>query len=144
MAWRINDETGEQVQMISNAKRKKRGEDTFRELTGRGPDALRASMAGLAPDAAEYVVEVVYGEMYQRAGLDIKTRQIVTVAALAAMGNAQPQLRNLIRAARHAGWTEAEVVEVFMQLAPYCGVPVMMNGLEAARLAFKDLAPPAA
>ena len=62
--------------MISDAKRKKRGEDKFRELTGRGPDALRASMAGLAPDAAEYVVEVVYGEMYQRAGLDIKTRQI--------------------------------------------------------------------
>lgn len=43
------------------------GEDKFRELTGRGADALRTSMAGLAPDATEYVVEVVYGEMYQRA-----------------------------------------------------------------------------
>lgn len=126
--------------MIPDPERKKRGEAKFEELTGRGPDALRASMAGLAPDAAEYVVEIVYGEMYQRAGLDIKTRQIVTVAALAATGNAQPQLRNLVRAARLAGWTEAEIVEVFLQLAPYCGVPVMMNGLEAARQAFKDLA----
>ena len=43
------------------------GEDKFRELTGRGADALRTRMAGLAPDATEYVVEVVYGEMYQRA-----------------------------------------------------------------------------
>lgn len=126
--------------MIEDAKRKKRGEAKFTELTGRGPAALRASMADLAPDAAEYVVEIVYGEMYQRAGLDIKTRQIVTVAALAAIGNAQPQLRNLIRAALLAGWTQAEIVEVMMQLAPYCGVPVMMNGLEAARLAFKDVA----
>lgn len=125
--------------MITDPERRKRGEAKFEELTGRGPDGLRASMAGLAPDAAEYVVEIVYGEMYQRAGLDIKTRQIVTVAALAALGNAQPQLRNLVRAARRSGWTEAEIVEVFLQLAPYCGVPAMMNGLEAARQAFKDL-----
>lgn len=83
-----------------------------------------------------------YGDLYARPGLDLKSREIATVAALTALGNARPQLKIHIAAALNVGCTRTEILETIMQMAVYAGFPTALNGLFAAREAFSDSCPP--
>ncbi|MGE4327245.1 MAG: carboxymuconolactone decarboxylase family protein, partial [Pseudodonghicola sp.] len=70
---------------------------------------------------------------YAREGLDLRTRQLCTVAALTAMGGQTgPQLKVNIEHALAAGASEREVLEVIWQMAVYGGMPAAINGLNAA------------
>lgn len=71
--------------------------------------------------------------MYSRPGLDLKSREIATVAALTALGNAQPQLKVHIHGALNVGCTRKEVVEIIIQMAVYAGFPAALNGIFAAK-----------
>jgi 4-carboxymuconolactone decarboxylase len=88
------------------------------------------------PDFAAYVLEFPFGDIYCRPGLGLREREIATVAALCAMGNAAPQLRVHIQAALHVGCSPNEVVETLMQMAVYAGFPAALNGLAVAREVF--------
>ena len=70
--------------------------------------------------------------------LDSRTRQIVTVAALATLGTAAPQLRTHIHGALRCGVLREELVEIMMQLVPYVGVAAAINGVTACRDVFSD------
>jgi 4-carboxymuconolactone decarboxylase len=90
----------------------------------------------VAPQLATYVLETIYGEIYQNPMLDSRTRQIVTVAALATLGSAAPQLRTHSGGALRCGVTREELVEIMMQLVPYVGVAAAINGVAACREVF--------
>ncbi|MGB9056223.1 MAG: carboxymuconolactone decarboxylase family protein [Pseudolabrys sp.] len=94
------------------------------------------SLSDLAPQLATYVLEVIYGEIYQASTLDSRTRQIVTVAALATLGTAAPQLRTHIGGALRCGVAREELIEIMMQLVPYVGVAAAINGVAACRDVF--------
>jgi len=66
----------------------------------------------------------------------LKTRQMCTVAALAAMGNAQPQLEYHIDGALNVGWSPGEILEAVMLSTVYAGFPAALNGIGAAREVF--------
>jgi 4-carboxymuconolactone decarboxylase len=85
------------------------------------------------------VVEFPYGDIYSRSGLDLKYREIATVAALTALGNAQPQLQSHIEGALNVGCTREEIIEVIIQMAVYAGFPAAINGVTAAKEVFKKL-----
>lgn len=94
---------------------------------------LRDRYDEILPGMAESLIEWAYGRAYAREGVDLKTRQLCTVAALTAMGGQTgPQLRVNIAHARAAGATEREIVEVIWQMAVYGGMPAAINGLNAA------------
>lgn len=61
----------------------------------------------------------------------MKTRELATVAALVAMGNATPQLKVHLAAALNVGATEDEIVEIIIQMALYAGFPASLNGIAA-------------
>lgn len=82
------------------------------------------------------MIEFPFGDVYSRPGLDLKSREIATIAALAALGNAQPQLKVHIFAALNVGCTQEEIIEVFIQMAVYAGFPAALNALFAAREVF--------
>ena len=106
------------------------------------PDASKAlieSLKDTAPDLGRFVVEFAYGELYTRPGLDLKSREIATVAALTAMGNAGPQLRDHIEGALNVGCSRDEIVEVIIQMVAYAGFPAAINGIKAAKEVFKML-----
>ncbi|ATF18952.1 carboxymuconolactone decarboxylase family protein [Phaeobacter gallaeciensis] len=85
------------------------------------------------PGMAESLVEWAYGRHYAREGLDPKTRQLCTIAALTALGGqTAPQLKVNIAHTLAAGATEAEILEVIWQMAVYGGMPAAINGLNAA------------
>jgi len=91
----------------------------------------------IAPDLGRFVVEFPYSELYTRKGLDLKIRELVTVAALTAMGNAEPQLKDHINAALNVGNSPEEIIEVIMQMSAYGGFPSAINGVMAAKKVFK-------
>ena len=103
-----------------------------------------ASLADIAPDFARYLVEFPFGDIYARPGLDLKAREIATIAALTALGSAQPQLKVHIAAGRHVGLSRDEIVEIIIQMAVYAGFPAALNGLFAAREVFAGEAAPGA
>ncbi len=103
-----------------------------------GLERLEANLKDIAPDMARYVAEFAYGDVYSRPGLDLKTRELVTVSALAALGNCPVQLKSHVNGALNAGWTREEVVEAIIQMAVYAGFPAALNGLYAAKEVFEE------
>jgi 4-carboxymuconolactone decarboxylase len=95
-----------------------------------------AGLRDIAPDFGRLLIEFAFGDIYARPGLDLKTRQIATVAALTALGTAAPQLRVHIHGALNVGCTREEITETIMQMAVYAGFPAALNGLAAAREVF--------
>jgi 4-carboxymuconolactone decarboxylase len=69
--------------MRSDSSRRSRGARKIGEVLGQTPEQVERSLGDVAPQLATYVLETIYGEIYQSSTLDSRTRQIVTVAALA-------------------------------------------------------------
>lgn len=77
-----------------------------------GIDRMADRLGAIAPDIARLIVEFPFGDIYARPGLDLRSRQLATVAALTALGTAAPQLRLHIAGALNVGWAREEIVEV--------------------------------
>ena len=112
-------------------ERYERGRALLERIDGSGGEAVLRALGDIAPDFARYLVEFPFGDIYARPGLDLKNRELVTVAALTALGNARPQLLVHLAAALRTGCTQAELTEVCMQMAVYAGFPAALNGLFA-------------
>jgi 4-carboxymuconolactone decarboxylase len=76
-----------------------------------GPDAAAPILAAadVAPDLVRFAIDFAFGEVLSRPGLDVRTRELCTVAALSALGHAEPQLKWHIQAALHVGARQDEV-----------------------------------
>lgn len=115
-----------------------RGWEKLKEIDGEAGERVIEGLKDIAPDLGRYVIEFPFGDIYSRPGLDLKSREIATVAALTALGNAQPQLKVHIHGALNVGCTREEVVEVIMQMAVYAGFPAALNGISAAKAVFAE------
>ncbi len=120
----------------STNERFERGSRALSEIDGHGGEAVIDQLADIAPDFARYLVEFPFGDTYSRPGLDLRSREVATIAALAALGNAAPQLKVHIAAGLNVGLSRVEIVEILMQMAVYAGFPAALNGLFAAREVF--------
>lgn len=99
---------------------------------------LEKNLEDVAPDMARYVAEFAYGDIYCRPGLDFKTRELVTIAAITTLGSAQTQLKSHIHGALNVGCTPQEIIEVIIQMAVYAGFPKALNGLFSANEVFTE------
>lgn len=113
-----------------------RGLRALAAIDGDAGHKVIASLAEIAPDFARYVIEFPFGDIYSRPGLDLRAREIATIAALTAMGNAAPQLKVHIEAGLNVGLSRDEITEVIIQMAVYAGFPAALNGLFAAKEVF--------
>jgi 4-carboxymuconolactone decarboxylase len=119
-------------------ERYQRGLRRLAEIDGEAGERVVRALEGIAPDLARYLVEFPFGDVYSRPGLDLRSREIATVAALTALGNARPQLEVHLHAALNVGCSRGEVVEVLIQMAVYAGFPAALNGIDAARKVFAE------
>jgi 4-carboxymuconolactone decarboxylase len=122
--------------MQSEPHIRERGIKKIYEVLGQTAQDVENSLGDISPSVATYVLETIYGQIYQSAVLDSRTRQIVTVASLATLGNAGPQLRTHIGGALRCGVSRDGIVEIMLQLVPYAGVATAINGLAACRDVF--------
>lgn len=115
-----------------------RGWETVGRINGPARDQQFGNLGEIAPDFARWIVESVYADVLSRPQLPLREREIATVAALTAMGNAPAQLRAHIDGALNVGLGRQEIVEVIAQMAVYAGVPAAINGLLIAKQAFAE------
>ena len=87
----------------------------------------------------DLVTRHAWGDIWTRAGLDHRTRSLITVALLAA-GGRDEELRLHIRATRNTGATRDEVKEVLLQVAVYAGVPAANSAFRVAKSALDEMA----
>ena len=119
-------------------ERYERGLSKLAGIDGEAGKRVIESLADLAPDLGRYIVEFAFGDLYCRPGLDLRTREIATVAALTAIGTARPQLEIHLCAALNVGCTRDELVEVILQMSAYAGFPAALNGIAALRAALAE------
>ena len=123
-------------QHASQETRLERGRRALDAIDGQAGRNVVEALADIAPDFATYLFEFPFGDIYSRPGLSLRDREIATIAALAAMGTAQPQLKVHIEAGLNVGLTQDEITEVLMQMAVYAGFPAALNALFVAKEAF--------
>ena len=99
-----------------------------------GEDFVATALAGVTDftrPIQEHITAKAWGDVWQRPGLDLKTRSLITVAMLTAMGK-QHELKGHLRGALNNGATPAELQEVLLHAAVYCGVPTAVDAFRTA------------
>ena len=113
-----------------------RGLRALSDITGSSGAETVESLRDIAPDFADWIVDFSYGDVMTRPGLDRRSRQFATIAALTALGNAAPQLKVHIAGALNVGCKPQEIVEVILQMSVFAGFPAAINALNVAREVF--------
>jgi 4-carboxymuconolactone decarboxylase len=122
----------------SRESRFERGTRALSEIDGEAGERVVSSLEDIAPDFGRYLIEFPFGDIYSRPGLDLRAREIATIASLTAMGNATPQLKVHIEGGLNVGLSRTEIIEIIMQMAVYAGFPAALNGLFVAKEVFKS------
>src|SRR5690242_13013395 len=119
----------------------KKGTKIRRHLLG---DAEAAKMAKRAQDdpiirkISDYACEAVFGLLWTRPGLDLKTRALICVISDTATAR-WPELAIHLRMARRQGWTEDELAEALLHLSGYIGVPSVREAMLVAKDVFAEI-----
>lgn len=117
-----------------------RGLATMRKMFGPGIDSALRSLESASPDLARCLVEFPFADIYARPGLDLKTREMLTVAALTVLGYPQAELKDHIRGALNVGCTPDQVLEIILQMAVYAGFPAALEAVKTAASVFGESA----
>ncbi|MHC0054028.1 carboxymuconolactone decarboxylase family protein [Actibacterium sp. D379-3] len=93
----------------------------------------------LMPTMPKNFMDMMWGNAFNKDGLDAKTRLLVVLAGLTVLGaQAEPQFKMTVRHALEAGASQKEVAEVIYQMAMLGGIPAMTHALRLAQDVFKD------
>lgn len=116
-----------------------RGLKTRREVLGAEyVDAAIRNADEFNEPMQELVTQYCWGDVWNRPGLDRRTRSLLNLAMLTAL-NRPHELQLHVRGALNNGVTRDEIREVFLQAAIYCGVPAAIDSFRQAREVFKEL-----
>lgn len=114
-----------------------KGIEVTRQLWGDRAGGQELPAQRLAPEFFAIVTQSVFGMIWSRPGLDIRSRSLCTVAQLAALGK-HDELKGHLAGALRLGITRQELIEVLMQTACYAGVPAAVSALNAAAAVLGD------
>ncbi len=89
-------------------------------------------------DMQELVTQYCWGDVWNRPGLERKTRSFLNLAMISAL-NRPHELKLHVRGAINNGLTKDEIKEVFLQVAIYCGVPAAIDSFRVATEVFKEM-----
>ena len=142
---------------MEKENRLERGYKKLQEIDGKAGEEVKNSLSDICPDLVKYMIEYSFGDIYSRNGLDLFSpdlvkfivygqadimtrnnlsknyREIATIAALTALGNAKPQLKFHIGAGLNIGITADEIKEIMLLMTVYSGFPSAINGVNALK-----------
>ncbi len=122
----------------SHDERAKDGLRTRREVLGAEyVDRAMAATDDFNREFVELLNTYCWNDIWNRPGLDRKTRSMLNLAMLTAL-NRGPELRLHVNGALNNGLSKAQIGEVFLQTAIYCGVPAAVEAFRVAREVFKE------
>jgi 4-carboxymuconolactone decarboxylase len=126
---------------MADSERRQAGRAMRRKLMGEAyADKLDSSVYRdpIMEKFAEVTQETIFGTLWTRPGLDLKTRALICVISDAAQGR-DPELKLHLRFARNQGWTEDELAEALLHLAGYVGAPLVREAMLTAVEVFKEM-----
>lgn len=101
-------------------------------------DRAEANKTPFDTDFQQFITETAWGTVWSRSGLEIKTRHLLTIAMMAALGK-EHELAMHIRATANTGVTSEEVKEVLLQVAIYAGVPAANTAMAIAKRVYAEM-----
>jgi 4-carboxymuconolactone decarboxylase len=117
-----------------------KGLTQMRKAFGSEADQYVALLKKISPQFAQVNVEFPFGSLYAREKvLDLRIREIASLAALTVLGHSQPQLALHTKAALAVGVTQQEILEVVLQMTAYGGFPAATNALFTVNAVFASL-----
>ncbi|TXD70503.1 4-carboxymuconolactone decarboxylase [Mitsuaria sp. TWR114] len=123
----------------SNPELFEQGLQTRREVLGDAyVDAALQNATDFTIDMQELVTQYCWGDVWNRPGLDRRSRSLLNLAMLTAL-NRPHELKIHVRGALNNGLTREEIKEVFLQTAIYCGVPAAIDAFRVAAEVFKEM-----
>ena len=126
------------VQLDEDAKETfERGKALLTRLSPEGVALPWETLGDIAPALGNSVAHA-FGAIVSRPGLDLRTRELITVTTLATLGGCDAQVRFHIGAALRAGATAEEIIEALTQLSVYAGIPKALNAVSLARSVFDE------
>jgi 4-carboxymuconolactone decarboxylase len=124
---------------MTDDKNFERGMKVRREVLGEEHvNSAETSKTPFDSDFQRFITETAWGSVWTRTGLDHRTRHLITLAMLAALGR-EHELALHIRATQNTGVTQEELKEVFMQVAIYAGVPAANTAFSVAKSVYAEL-----
>lgn len=125
---------------MNDDERYQRGLWVRREVLGEAHvDRATASASDFDADFQALITRYAWGSIWDRDGLDRRTRSLLTIALLAALGH-DDELRLHIRATRNTGVSADDIREVLMQVAVYAGVPAANTAIKHAKAVLAEMA----
>lgn len=128
----IKDEVGKTA-TATTSDRLKLGEKELSKLDSLQVERLKNAYNDFSPELVKFTLEFGYADIFSRDNLTEKYRQIATIAALTALGTAQPQLKFHINGGLNIGLTETEIKEIMLLMTVYSGFPSAINGTNALK-----------
>ena len=126
---------------MADSERYRKGTEVRRRLLGDEWVDRTAKTTYADPVMKTFIdvtTEAVFGTLWTRPGLDLKTRALVCVVSDAATGR-EPELAIHLRMALREGWTEAELTEVLLHLLGYVGAPLTRDAMLVASRVFAEM-----
>lgn len=115
------------------------GMTKLKEIEGDAADEALAVLEEVSPELARYCVEFPMCDIYSRPQLDLRTRELATIAGLTVLGNAPLQLKIHVKAALRVGCTEVEIKEAILHMTIVSGFPAAINAMLLAKEVFDEL-----
>jgi 4-carboxymuconolactone decarboxylase len=122
----------------ANRARLARGLEVLGRIDGDAGRAVLAGLADVAPAMGHHIAAFAFGDIYDRPGLDPRSRQLVTLGVLTALGGCEAQLKVHIGAALNVGLTVEEITEAILHASAYCGFPRALNAMFVAKDVFAE------
>lgn len=105
--------------------------DAFVEKAFAGMDSFTAPLQ-------EFVTRNGWGTVWCRDGLDLKTRSLMTLSMLTALGRAH-EIKGHVRGAVNNGVSAKEIQEVLLHASVYCGMPLAIDAFRSAHEVLKEM-----
>lgn len=125
---------------VDDHERRARGFGLRRRVLGDAyVDEALARTSALTADFQDYLTRTAWGEIWSRPGLESKTRSLLTIALLTALGHDHELALHIRAAVQHNGVTPEEVAEVILHSSVYAGVPAANRGMSVAQNVLGEL-----
>jgi 4-carboxymuconolactone decarboxylase len=130
------DSNQHDVTTAANLRRREHGLEVLARIDGAAGVAVIDALADVSPALGHHVAAFAFGDIYDRPDLDARSRQLVTIGVLTALGGCEPQLKVHVGAALNVGLTPDEIVEAILHASVYAGFPRALNATYAAKEVF--------
>lgn len=112
------------------------GENQLAKMLGDSANQTREMLKGDFSDIERYILEVSFGDIYNRSGLDLRLREVITLSSLISQGASSGQIRLHMISLLNLGFAKEELIELIIQCIPNVGFPKILDAVTIAKEVF--------